>query len=94
MSNSINPNKFKNLVSELSSTSGYEHMLLLATDGEKEVIVGKGSNEDIKVLVIDAFLSIVLGINLSEDVKEEDVIKAKERAMMEAFDNFVSDLHH
>lgn len=89
MSNSINPEKFKEVVSDLADASGFEHMLLLATDGNKAVIVGEGSGEAIKTLVMDAFLSIVLGIDPS-DAKEAEDFESQEKA----FNDIISKLKH
>lgn len=89
MSNSINPEKFKQVVSDLADASGFEHMLLLATDGDKVVIVGEGDEDAIKTLIIDAFLAIIVGIDPS-DVKQ----KGKPESREEAFAHIISNLKH
>ena len=90
MSNSINPEKFKELVSDLADASGYEHMLLLATDGNKAVIVGEGDEDAIKTLIMDAFLSVIVGIDPSE-VKLKGKSESREEAL-EAFTHVISNL--
>lgn len=92
MSNSINPEKFKQIVSDLADASGFEHMLLLATDGNKAVIVGEGDEDAIKTLIMDAFLSVIVGIDPS-DVKLKGKSESREEAL-EAFTQVISNLKH
>ena len=92
MSNSINPEKFKQIVSDLADASGFEHMLLLATDGDKAVIVGEGDEDTIEKLIMDAFISIIVGIDPS-DVKQKEKPKSREEAL-EAFAHVISNLKH
>lgn len=93
MSNSINPEKFKKLVSDLADASGFEHMLLLATDGDKAVIVGEGNEDAIKSLIMDAFLSVIVGINPG-DLKQKGQSESQEEALQKAFTHFINDLKH
>lgn len=93
MSNSINPEKFKQIVSDLADASGFEHMLLLATDGNKAVIVGEGDGDAIKTLIMDAFLSVIVGIDPS-DVKLKGKSESREEAVQKAFTHFINDLKH
>ena len=88
MSNSINPEKLKQVVSDLADASGFEHMLLLATDGDKAVIVGA-----IKTLIMDAFLSVIVGVEPG-DVKQKEQSESREATLEKAFDNFINDLKH
>ena len=83
MSNSINPEKFKQVVSDLADASGFEHMLLLATDGDRAVIVGEGDESAIKTLIMDAFLSVIVGIEPS-DVKQKEQFESREAALEKA----------
>ena len=92
MSNSINPEKFKQIVSDLADASGFEHMLLLATDGDKAVIVGEGDEDTIEKLIMDAFISIIVGIDPS-DVKQKEKPESREEAL-EAFAHVISNLKH
>ena len=92
MSNSINPEKFKQVVSDLADASGYEHMLLLATNGDRAVIVGEGDEDAIKALIMNAFLSVIVGIDLS-DVKQKEKPESREEAL-EAFAHVISNLKH
>ena len=92
MSNSINPEKFKQVVSDLADASGYEHMLLLATNGDRAVIVGEGDEDAIKTLIMNAFLSVIVGIDLS-DVKQKEKPESREEAL-EAFAHVISNLKH
>lgn len=93
MSNSINPEKFKQIVSDLADASGFEHMLLLATDANKAVIVGEGDEDAIKTLIMDAFLSVIVGIDPSE-VKQKERPESREEAVQKAFTHFINDLKH
>ena len=93
MSNSINPEKFKQVVSDLADASGFEHMLLLATDGNKAVIVGEGDEDVIKTLIMDAFLSVIVGIDPS-DVKQNAQSESRDEVFQKAFTHFISDLKH
>ena len=93
MSNSINPEKFKQVVSDLADASGFEHMLLLATDGNKAVIVGEGDEDAIKTLIMDAFLSVIVGTDPS-DVKQDTHSESREEALEKAFNNLINDLKH
>ena len=93
MSNSINPEKFKQVVSDLADASGFEDMLLLATDGDIAVIVGEGDNDVIKRLIMDAFLSVIVGIDPS-DVKQDTHSESREEVFQKAFTHFISDLKH
>ena len=92
MSNSINPEKFKQVVSDLADASGYEHMLLLATNGDRAVIVGEGDEDTIKTLILDTFLAVIVGIDLS-DVKQKEKPESREEAL-EAFAHVISNLKH
>ena len=92
MSNSINPEKFKQVVSDLADVSGFEHMLLLATDGDRAVIVGEGDEAVIKTLIMDAFLSVIVGIDPSSLKKEHP--ESQEEALQKAFDSVISSLKH
>ena len=92
MSNSINPEKFKQVVSDLADASGFEHMLLLATNGDRAVIVGEGDEDAIKALIMNAFLSVIVGIDLS-DVKQKEKPESREEAL-EAFAHVISNLKH
>ena len=92
MSNSINPEKFKQVVSDLADVSGFEHMLLLATNGERAVIVGEGDEDAIKTLIMDAFLAVIAGIDPSNVKKEHP--KSEEEALQKAFDSVISSLKH
>ena len=92
MSNSINPEKFKQVVSDLADVSGFEHMLLLATDGDRAVIVGEGDEAVIKTLIMDAFLSVIVGIDPSSLKKEHP--ESQEEVLQKAFDNVISSLKH
>lgn len=93
MSNSINPEKFKHVVSDLADASGFEHMLLLATDGDKAVIVGEGNEDVIKTLIMDAFLSVIVDIDHS-DVKQDAHSESREEVFQKAFTHFINDLKH
>ena len=93
MSNSINPEKFKQVVSDLADASGFEDMLLLATDGDIAVIVGEGDNDVIKRLIMDAFLSVILGID-PNNVKQDSFSESQEEVFQKAFTHFISDLKH
>lgn len=92
MSNSINPEKFKQVVSDLADVSGFEHMLLLATDGDRAVIVGEGDEAVIKTLIMDAFLAVIVGIDPSSLKKEHP--ESQEEALQKAFDSVISSLKH
>lgn len=92
MSNSINPEKFKQVVSDLADVSGYEHMLLLATNGDRAVIVGEGDEAVIKTLITDAFLAVIVGINPNNVKKEHP--ESQEEVLQKAFDNVISSLKH
>ena len=93
MSNSINPEKFKQVVSDLADASGFEDMLLLATDGDIAVIVGEGDNDVIKRLIMDAFLSVIVGID-PNNVKQDPPSESREEVFQKAFTHFISDLKH
>ena len=92
MSNSINPEKFKQVVSDLADVSGFEHMLLLATDGDRAVIVGEGDEDVIKTLIMDAFLAVIVGADPSSLKKEHP--ESQEEVLQKAFDIIVSSLKH
>lgn len=92
MSNSINPEKFKQVVSDLADVSGFEHMLLLATDGDRAVIVGEGDEVVIKTLIMDAFLAVIVGVDPSSVKKEH--LEYQEEALQKAFDSVISNLKH
>ena len=92
MSNSINPEKFKQVVSDLADVSGFEHMLLLATDGDRAVIIGEGDEAVIKTLIMDAFLAVIVGIDPSSVKKEHP--ESQEEALQKAFDSVISNLKH
>ena len=92
MSNSINPEKFKQVVSDLADVSGYEHMLLLATDGDRAVIAGEGDEAVIKTLIMDAFLAVIVGVDPSSLKKEHP--ESQEEALQKAFDSVISSLKH
>lgn len=87
MSSSINPEKFKQVVSDLADVSGFEHMLLLATNGDRAVIVGEGDEAVIKTLIMDAFLTVIVGVDPS--VKKAHP-EAQEEALQKAFDSVIS----
>lgn len=92
MSNSINPEKFKQVVSDLADVSGFEHMLLLATDGDRAVIVGEGDKDVIKTLIMDAFLAVIVDADPSSLKKEHP--ESREEVLQKAFDIIVSSLKH
>ena len=92
MSNSINPEKFKQVVSDLADVSGFEHMLLLATDGDRAVIVGEGDEAVIKTLIMDAFLAVIVDADPSSLKKEHT--ESQEEVLQKAFDIIVSSLKH
>ena len=92
MSNSINPEKFKQVVSDLADVSGFEHMLLLATDGDRAVIVGEGDEDVIKTLIMDAFLAVIVDADPSSLKKEHP--ESREEVLQKAFDIIVSSLKH
>ena len=91
--NSINPEKFKQVVSGLADASGFEHMLLLATDGNKAVIVGEGDEDTIKTLIMDAFLFYITRINTYND-RQDPPSESREEVFQKAFNFFISDLKH
>ena len=90
MSNSINPEKFKQVVSDLADVSGFEHMLLLATNGDRAVIVGEGDEAVIKTLIMDTFLTVIVGVDPSSLKKEHP--ESQEEALQKAFDSVISRL--
>ena len=92
MSNSINPEKFKQVVSDLADVSGFEHMLLLATDGDRAVIVGEGDEAVIKTLIMDAFLAVIVDADPSSLKKEHP--ESQEEVLQKALDIIVSSLKH
>ena len=92
MSKSINPEKFKQVVSDLADVSGFEHMLLLATDGDRAVIVGEGDEAVIKTLITDAFLTVIVGVDPSSVKKEHP--ESQDEALQKAFDSVISSLKH
>ena len=92
MRNSINPEKFKQVVSDLADVSGFEHMLLLATDGDRAVIIGEGDEAVIKTLIMDAFLAVIVCADPSSVKKERP--ESQEEALQKAFDSVISSLKH
>ena len=58
-----------------------------------DILDAKGDEAVIKTLIMDAFLSVIVGIDPS-DVKQDAQSESREEVFQKAFTHFISDLKH